>query len=222
MESLPCPLCLSVNSNDYFTDKKRSYKQCKNCSLVFVPKHYYLTTSQEKAVYDQHQNDLEDADYRLFLSRLFEPLQQHLSSCMKGLDFGCGPGPLLAHMFTEQGHQMNVFDVYYANTPESLQQPYDFITCTEVIEHLGKPGEVLEQLWQLIKPGGWLAIMTKMVINNDAFSDWHYKNDPTHICFYSQDTFRWLQDQLQCDLEFIGADVILMRKPGQSQFQTDK
>ena len=46
--------------------------------------------------------------------------------------------------------------------------------------------------------------MTKLVRNQEAFAKWHYKNDLTHVCFFSRATFEWLSDQWQADLEFFG------------------
>jgi hypothetical protein len=56
--------------------------------------------------------------------------------------------------------------------------------------------------------------MTKLVIDRDAFATWHYKNDPTHVCFFSVDTFHWLADLWRAKIEFIGNDVIILEKIG--------
>ncbi len=46
-----------------------------------------------------------------------------------------------------------------------------------------------------------------------AFGLWHYKNDPTHVCFFSRDTWQWWARQCGAGLEFIGSDVMLLQKP---------
>ncbi|GEK11407.1 hypothetical protein PPEP_a3291 [Pseudoalteromonas peptidolytica F12-50-A1] len=171
-----------------------------------------LTPAQEKAIYDSHENDLEDAGYRRFLTRVSEPLIARLSKPSLGLDFGCGPGPLLAKMLEEVGHQVSLFDLYYANNPEVLKQQYDFIVSTEVVEHLAKPRQVLQQLLALLDCGQPLVLMTKLVIDKSRFANWHYKNDLTHISFFSQKTFAYFAAQQDCDLEFIGNDVIILTK----------
>ena len=63
----------------------------------------------------------------------------------------------------------------------------------------------------MLKPRAYLGIMTKRVIDQQRFATWHYKNDPTHVCFYSVETFQWLANLWQAQLEFIGADVILLK-----------
>jgi len=55
--------------------------------------------------------------------------------------------------------------------------------------------------------------MTKQVIDLEAFACWHYKYDPTHVTFFSRATFRYLAERDKLELEFIGNDVILLRKP---------
>lgn len=211
-EAMPCPLC-AAPAHWLLDDRKRSYWQCEKCLMVHVPKRWQLSAEQEKAEYDRHENHPDDPGYRRFLSRLAEPLLQRLPAASSGLDFGCGPGPALAVMLREHGHQVALHDLYYHPNPAALRQQWDFITATEVVEHLAAPREVLEQLWQCLKPGGWLGLMTKRVSNPEAFRTWHYKSDPTHISFFSEQSFRWLATRWQAELEVIGADVVLLRKP---------
>jgi|TARA_B110000977_G_scaffold187863_1_gene255445 hypothetical protein len=131
----------------------------------------------------------------------------------EGLDFGSGPGPTLSLMLSEEGHNMAIYDPFYAPDTNVLKQTYDFITITEVAEHLSAPRLELDQLWGLLRPGGWLGIMTKLVIDEPAFAGWHYKNDPTHISFFSRETFKHLAQHWSTEVEFIGDDVILLQKP---------
>lgn len=208
-----CPLCSSNQTQFYFEDKHRSYFQCSFCELVFVPEEQRLDAVTEKAHYDHHENNPDDPGYRQFLSRLASPLLERITSDANGLDFGCGPGPALAHMLREAGHNMALYDIYYQPDKDVLTETYDFVTATEVIEHLFDPKTIWAQWLSLVKPGGWIGIMTKQVIDLEAFSRWHYKNDPTHVSFFSQATFRYLAERDQLELEFIGNDVILLKKP---------
>ena len=65
----------------------------------------------------------------------------------------------------------------------------------------------------MLKPGGWLGIMTKRVIDQEAFSRWHYKNDPTQITFFSDQSFRWIAAQYGLALSIVDQDVVLLQKP---------
>jgi len=207
-----CPLCASSDTRNFFQDKQRSYLRCDNCNLTFVPKKYFLSEAAEKAEYDLHLNSPTDQGYRRFLSRLLIPLQKLLPSKTHGLDFGSGPGPTLSVMFEELGYKMTIYDKFYANLPECLTQHYDFITATEVFEHLQQPHNALNQLWQALKPNGYLGIMTKLVRDHAAFTNWHYKNDLTHVIFFSHKTFNWLAAQWHAEVTFIDNDVIIIKR----------
>jgi SAM-dependent methyltransferase len=207
-----CPLCRSACIGSYGADKRRRYLQCAECDLVFVPPADFLSEQKEKQRYDTHQNSPEDQHYRQFLSRTFLPLNERLSPGSRGLDFGSGPGPTLSVMLQEAGHQVAIYDRFYAPDLSVFQNEYDFITATEVVEHLRHPQEDLDRLWSCLKPGGTLAVMTKLVLNPEKFAAWHYKNDLTHICFFSQSTFRWLAARWHAELEFKDRDVIFLRK----------
>lgn len=207
-----CPLCQSLDIKHYHEDKRREYLQCQQCELVFVNPDQRLDVKAEKAHYDLHENDPNDEGYRRFLSRVSDPILTRIAPNSHGLDFGCGPGPTLSLMLEQQGHTMSLYDLYYHPDRSVLDTSYDFITATEVIEHLYEPNTVWQQWLNLVKPGGWIGLMTKMVIDVEAFASWHYKNDLTHVVFFSRKTFQYLAERDQLELEFIGNDVILLRK----------
>jgi hypothetical protein len=204
-------LCRASEGNPFYRDS-REYFRCPVCALVFVLPYQFLSPEEEKSVYALHENSDDDPGYRRFLSRLFDPVFQLLAPNSYGLDFGSGPGPTLSVMFQEAGHSMEIYDPFFAPEIKLLEQQYDFIVASEVVEHLHYPREELDRLWSCLKPNGLLGIMTKRVIDQDAFSQWHYKNDPTHVCFFSTETFRWLSDHWCSILTFPKKDVVLFTK----------
>jgi SAM-dependent methyltransferase len=207
-----CPLCLAASAEEFWAGPRRRYLRCRRCALVYVPPEFYLDRESERREYDLHRNDVHDPAYRGFLARLADPLLERLPPGASGLDFGCGPGPALAHMLEQAGCRVALYDSFYHPDEKVLRGKYDFICATEVVEHLHRPGEVLARLWSLLRGGGWLGVMTKLVIDVDAFSRWHYKNDPTHVCFFSETTWRWWAGEHRAGLELHGADVILLNK----------
>ncbi|WP_115720312.1 class I SAM-dependent methyltransferase [Gallaecimonas mangrovi] len=208
---LECPLCQSA-VHDFARDRQRQYFQCANCALVSADPACHLNAAEEKALYDIHDNHVDDPGYRRFLTRLSAPLLQKLAVGAQGLDFGCGPGPALAAMLQEAGMVMTLFDPYYAPQQKALRRQYDFVTCTEVVEHFNHPLASWTQLTSLVKPGGWLGVMTKLVINQARFANWHYKNDPTHVSFHSEATFDWLAKHFGFVWQRVDTDVILLQK----------
>lgn len=208
-----CPLCEAARVYPVYRDGRREFLFCRRCKLVFVPRRHFLCAREEKRRYDMHENDPQDAGYRRFLGRLFGPMEKVLPSESRGLDFGAGPGPTLSVMFEEKGHSMAVYDRFYAPDPQVFEETYDFITATEVLEHLHMPKTDLRRLWGCLKPGGWLGVMTQLVIGLDRFPRWHYIQDPTHVRFYSRATVRWVADQWDAMLVFVAPDAFLLRKP---------
>lgn len=211
--ALLCPLCGEGSNEPFHDDRRREFRRCRHCRLVFVPPAQRLDAAAERAEYDRHRNHPFDPAYRRFLERLAQPLCARLAPGAGGLDFGCGPGPALALMLRERGHPTLLYDPLYAPFESVWDQRFDFITATEVVEHLHAPGRELSRLWERLRPGGWLGVMTKRVLDRERFATWHYKNDPTHVCFFSVDTLRWLAAQWGARLEFVAADVVLLGKP---------
>lgn len=188
------------------------YWQCQSCLLVFVDKRFWLSPDAEKAEYDLHENHVDDPGYQNFLNRLAQPLLASIDLPAAGLDFGCGPGPALQIMLERAGCSVDVYDIFYAPDTAVFQRRYDFITATEVVEHLHQPRFELDRLWALLKSGGCLALMTKRVKSQEAFARWHYKNDLTHVCFFSEQTFQWLAGCWQAQVFFPAADVVFFQK----------
>lgn len=220
---MPCPLCGGSHNVLFHQDNnkrtQRPYYQCQACHLVYVPKEFYLSPEAEKAEYDLHENQLEDEGYGQFLQRFWQPYEAALHALGDGpktlLEFGCGPGPLLAKIMSDSGHEVSLYDHFYQPDTRVLKSDhYHGISATEVIEHVFDAKSVFERWLGWLKPHGVLALMTKRVESQEKFANWHYKNDLTHVCFYSEFTFNWLADLYQLDCQFHGKDVVIFRKAG--------
>ncbi len=210
--NLKCPLCLQTNHRFFAQDAQRIYRECFTCKMVFVPPQYFLSSVKERKRYDLHTNSPNDNNYRTFLRRMLVPMLERIAVESKGLDFGSGPGPTLSLMFEEHGHDMQIYDHFYAHDEDVFERQYDFITATEVLEHLHRPFAELQRLWQTLKPGGYLGMMTSRYDAVDDFNRWHYKLDPTHVCFFSTQSFVWLSQQWSGQLEVIDNDIVILRK----------
>jgi len=215
---MDCILCGTSESAHFHRDQKttdsplRDYFRCSLCKLIFIHPDQRLAPEEEFRRYELHENNPDDPQYRDFLKRMFEPIQERINPSSYGLDFGSGPGPTLNIMFQEAGHTVRIFDIFYANHPAVFSDKYDFITLTEALEHLFHPLDELNRLWSCLIPGGWMGIMTKISTDLEAFRKWHYKNDPTHVAFFSRHTFDWLGRYWNTKPEFIGKDVVLFKK----------
>jgi SAM-dependent methyltransferase len=210
-----CPLCGGAAA-PWFVDGTRDYLRCGHCGFVHVPAAQRLSRQAERDYYLTHRNETGDPGYRAWLSRLAVPLLERLPPHARGLDFGCGPAPALAAMLAEAGMEVALYDPQFAPDTSVFAQEWDFITATEVLEHLHRPAAELERLWSLLRPGGWLAVMTRRVPALAEFEHWHYRRDPTHIGFFAAQSFAWLAGRWGAELELRHDDVALLGKPGRA------
>lgn len=208
-----CPLCTSNATKPFYRGKKREFFQCLECDMVFVPPEFHPSAEEEKTRYDFHHHSLADSGYRNFLNRLFQPLEKVLPPGARGLDFGCGREPTLSILFEEVGFSCTNYDLHYFNDPAVLEAQYDFLTCSETMEHFRNPRTEFERFLMLVKPGGWIGIMTQLRDDAPSFDKWFYKDDLTHLGFFSRKSFQWLEKQYGLKLEFDPDSVMLFNRP---------
>ncbi|HEX2205316.1 MAG TPA: class I SAM-dependent methyltransferase [Longimicrobium sp.] len=209
----PCPLCGAGEARPFAEAHGRRYWECGRCRLVFLDPAQRLDAAAERAHYGTHENDPDDPGYRAFLDRLAAPLAARLAPGAEGLDYGSGPGPALARMLEERGFGMSLYDPFFAPDASVLERAYDFVTCTETAEHFFAPGDEFRRFDALLRPGGWLGVMTEMRTDERDFARWRYARDPTHVSFYRAETMEWIARAHGWALERPHRDVALFHKP---------
>lgn len=209
-----CPVCRVPAPPALLAVDGRNYWSCDGCEARFLDPGQRPVPEDEHKHYLTHENDPGDPRYRTFLARLTDPLLTKLSPGLSGLDYGCGPGPALAQMLREAGHTMSIYDPFFHPDRRPLLQRYDFITCTETAEHFHAPADEFDRLNGLLRPGGWLGVMTSFQPDDAQFATWHYLKDPTHVVFYREATLRLIAAQRGWACEIPAKDIALMRKGG--------
>lgn len=165
------------------------------------------TKEQEINRYRQHANDPNDIGYRNFLGHLVNPLLTKLSPTSRGLDFGCGPTKTIEAVFREQNISCVSYDPYFFCENKLLEETYDFIACSEVAEHFFSPHREFKKLKLMLKPKGWLGLMTQSP--PEDFKNWWYHRDPTHVVFYPLETLQWIADKFQYKIHCFPRGVTL-------------
>lgn len=219
MQAVPerCPVCEGRSCQTLLSlqerGQRRDYWRCDTCQCRFLQADQRPGPEAEHAEYRLHHNDPGDDGYRRHLTQLSGPLLQRLDRPSEGLDYGCGPGPALADMLRTAGHTVALYDPLFQPDPGVLQRSYDFVTCTEVIEHFHHPAREFRRLHDLLRPGGWLGVMTRFQTDDARFAQWHYRRDPTHVVFYREETLRWLARHHGWTCEIPAPHVALFRRP---------
>jgi hypothetical protein len=211
-----CLLCESSRIEHIYERRdphlgRRQYFECQTCALVSLHPDDRLLPHEEKQRYDLHQNHPDDQKYCDFLMRLAGPLaSKFVIQGQSGLDYGCGPEPVLAKLLREFGFEMQIYDPFYFPDKAVLDGRYDLISCSEVVEHFYHPRAEFQKLRSLMKTGNaYLGIMTQMKAKGTHFSDWWYHREPSHVCFYQPQTFEWIAAWLSLKVEFPHPTVVL-------------
>lgn len=207
-----CPVCQQKRSVRFLDTGAALYWRCRLCLATYLDRSQLPHPEAEHQRYLEHDNSPQDPGYRKFLNKLAEPLLQRLPERQYGLDYGCGPGPVLAMLLRDAGHTVQLYDPFFAPHCEALQERYGFITCSEVVEHFHSPYEEFVFLDRLLRPGGILGIMTSFQTQDERFEHWSYRRDPTHVTFYKEDTFWHLAALFGWYCEIPRKNVVFMYK----------
>jgi len=206
-----CIICTSPTYLD--TDQKgRIFHFCPKCRFISLDHSFHLTPSEEKKRYDLHNNSSDNPGYIQWLSRFAEiAVIPYVTTDKRILDFGSGPNPLLKELLELKGYSVDIYDRYFHDYPYS--GCYDMIISTEVIEHLKSPLKILESLKESLNEGGYLSLKTAFHPDEDsAFLKWWYKEDSTHISFFSMKTFEYISGKTGLKMHFCDRDSIMLFK----------
>jgi hypothetical protein len=192
----------------------RAYLRCDVCDLYFLDPAQRATPASERERYDLHRYDPADVGYFEFVRPLIDRIRAGVAPPARGLDYGAGRVPLLADRLRTLGYHMSIYDVFYWPAPAVLQGCYEFVTACEVVEHFYDPGFEFGRLRRLLRPGATLFIMTDPRRDQVEFDRWSYRRDPTHVCFYSERTFRWIEAAFGFKNMELTQRVIRLTAPG--------
>lgn len=188
-------------------DKSANYL-FTGCGSVFRHPECFLSSQEQSARYLLHKNKLEPAKtqsgYRRFLAKFADAALAYVTTMNKGdnsftlksiFDYGSGPEPSLVHLLEEYkttGHlapntEIRGWDPFFAPNTIFFKNGADLVLCLEVAEHFETPAKDIKKLASAVRIGGIVALQTILVPPTHAeFRKWWYKEDPTHVTFYSK------------------------------------
>lgn len=210
MEGINCGLC-GTNLQPVNGTVNGLFGKCPVCALVQKNRDCFPNIMGEYEHYLTHNNDPEDLRYIKFLRQAVDPLLPFLRAGMQALDYGCGPGPAMDHILGEYNIACDNYDPFFRKNGIN-NQAYDAIFCTECFEHFHQPIKDIQNLLDLLKPEGYLSLMTSFYQNDTQFPDWYYSRDPTHVSFFHIDTMKWIQNKLNLECVFTDNKKVMVLK----------
>ena len=181
-------------SNDIFVAMR-----CENCGLVYLNPRPRIEEFETIYPSNYHAFDFSEADFGLVYKIRSRLEAKRVLSWCKGLsddakilDVGCGDGfhLNLLKKYGNKSWQLEGIDVdkraaemaeksglkVHIGTVESLNLPkntYDFAFMIQTIEHVEHPEKVLSAVFEILKQGGKLVVVTD---NTDSFDFKLFKN----------------------------------------------
>lgn len=101
---------------------------------------------------------------------------------------GCDPDQLGVAVDAEVRRQGELYFTGIEQVPADVE-PVDLVYGVHVIEHVADPIQALDAAWNLLRPGGTIALLTPAADSASLklFSQaWWLLEDPTHIRFFSR------------------------------------
>jgi 2-polyprenyl-3-methyl-5-hydroxy-6-metoxy-1,4-benzoquinol methylase len=209
---MTCKICRSSVERFHDEVMQSDFFHCKACSFIFKDESNIVSETRERQQYEQHNNSFQSPGYvamfEEFIEKCVTPYRRGVRTV---LDFGCGPGPVLSKLLERQGFEVDIYDKFFAPFPVYENRTYDLITCTEVIEHIKEPLEIMAFFRNHLRENGHLCLMTQFHSDDKTeFLHWWYRKDPTHICFYRPETFKANAERMGFKLRYFDEKKLLV------------
>lgn len=217
-----CSLCNSHKTSFFLKNfKGKDFWKCKNCEFVFnypatIPE-YEKDSWTNATDPDGNKRDLtKDREFKL--KNWYGDIVKFIEKLEHGkiLDYGCGLGYLLSAIpdsWVKYGFDISKFsqnfiknnfseinlindlDIEQDYSKQLFHQKFDVVICYHVIEHIVSPKLFLQNLTQLVKPGGYLIVGTP---NVDSFAAKRFKGnfrllgDDGHVSMFTPKSLKKL------------------------------
>ncbi len=194
LKTMKCRLCSSPDTEQWTDKKGKIYHYCGKCGIIQLDTSHILSPIEEKERYLRHNNTPENNGYISYLNSFIDSaVAPYVAPGERILDFGSGPLPVLSDLLTARGYSTISFDPFFNNTPDWRKKTFDAIVAVEVFEHLRQPGKEIFRIQDVLKIDGNLIIRTLLHDeDHKQFMNWWYREDVTHVSFYSRKTVEYI------------------------------
>lgn len=211
---MKCSLCDTPDSKLIHKDPHNGslFYSCLDCGFIFRDRQFFLKFEDELKRYRQHQNDVNSIGYQNFLRPVVDEVLKTCTAQQKGLDYGCGPSSVVVHLLKDNFYDVSQYDPFFHPNDNLLLKQFDYITCTEVVEHFKNPRLEFRKLANLVKAAGVLIIKTSLTDEVSDFANWHYHRDPTHVGFLNRRSLEKVSELTGLQLLSIKDSQILFKR----------
>ena len=211
-----CRLWANSKTEKWADSQGKIYYYCSKCGIIQLDQTHILSPSEEQERYLRHNNTPENKGYIAYLTNFINTaIAPYIETGSKILDFGSGPIPVLSDLLTSRGFPTQSYDPFFKDNTNWENELFDAIAAVEVFEHLENPAKELKTLSSCLSKGSYLIIRTMLHNNNwISFQNWWYREDKTHISFYSETTINYICRTWKYDLIQINdqCEIVLRKK----------
>ncbi|MEZ5384363.1 MAG: class I SAM-dependent methyltransferase [Prosthecobacter sp.] len=226
-----CPVCSSSVSAGFSVESVGTFHQCQKCGFVFVPE----TKSEDASLYDENFGatnihptyrktangyTIKNDEKLMALIKKFQPWHK----TGRILDVGCSAA-FFMHLAQKHGWRADGVEIapwaaefsnrelgvrVFNGTLDQAKFPedtFDVVFSSHVLEHIGKPKELLLEMRRVLRSGG---LHVSVVPTQFASPSWRLSKrfigdpPPKHVSFFDKQSFtRLVQDS---GLEVVSAE----------------
>jgi hypothetical protein len=150
-----CPVC-KTNNPAIGSKKRMKYYTCSNCHTLYCP-----PINQANMLGGLHEDE---TDERALQDEERVKRFKWLTNGANILDYGCGK-EFLVNTAVKAGLMACGYDPYNPELDVLPSGPFDLVSMIEVAEHLSAPFKEFDDIYDMLRNGGFLYIET-------SFSDW--------------------------------------------------
>ena len=211
-----CMVCKKSYMNPWLVAKGFTVGRCTLCGFAQVLDTPSAATLGQlyETLHIKHIKYRSDQSAQLENIFRLKFLQKQISNGARVLDAGCATGDFLVEaskVFDVYGFDISSAAISIAKCrlpnlsdrliawrledKEASWKDFDAVCLWDVIEHVAEPVEVLYQMMDYVKPGGYLIISTPDL---DSFtakcmrSNWAFMIPPYHLGYFSKKSFKYI------------------------------
>ena len=205
-----CPLCGEAGGSEWGRENGFTAVKCAACGLVYVSRRPDDAHISEATKVGQHRSETESLNFvykrsarkiRRYRKMVRKALgAAHPRQPVSWLDIGAGFGELIEALQEVLLSGSEIFGVepmgpkadaarqrgipITSDPLASITRQFDFVSLVNVLSHLPDPREFLGEIARLVKPGGYMLLVTGNGGDLDSSRDYPDRLDlPDHLLF---------------------------------------